>query len=237
MKRTQDFHFKQFSIQHDKVTHKVGTDGVLLGAWVDVSGVKRVLDIGTGSGIIALMIAQRTAATVLIDGVELQKMDATQASENAVRSPWADRVRIHNSPIEDFEPSHQYDLMVSNPPFFVNSTSPPNRERGIARHTKELTFENLFSVTEKLLKHGGRIAVILPAEESKTFCSMAICSGYFIIRTLHVKSRQDKPVERVLMEFSKVERAQLIETLIIHGGGNEWSESYQKLTRDFYLKI
>jgi tRNA1Val (adenine37-N6)-methyltransferase len=237
MKRTQDFHFKKFSIQHDKATHKVGTDGVLLGAWVEVSRATRVLDIGTGSGVIALMIAQRTNPSVLIDGVEIQETDSAQASENVARSPWADRVKIYHTSIENFQTTNQYDLIVSNPPFFVNSSLPPDRERGIARHTKQLNFETLLTVTEKLLIHDGIVAVILPLEESKHFASQASYSGYFLVRALEVKSREGKPIERVLMEFSKIKSLLKIETLAIYNAGNDWSESYRALTRDFYLKF
>jgi tRNA1Val (adenine37-N6)-methyltransferase len=237
MKRTQDFHFKQFSIQHDKAAHKVGTDAVLLGAWVDVSTASRVLDIGTGSGVIALMIAQRTASTALIDAVEIQEADAAQASQNVARSPWADRVKIHHTSIEDFNESNSYDLIVSNPPFFVNSSIPPVRGRGIARHTNELTFESLLVVTKKLLSRDGRLAVILPPEESKIFSSMCVSNGYFLNRTLNVKSRPDKAVERVLMEFSRVEKPLQSKSLTIHDAGNEWSSDYRELTQDFYLKF
>jgi tRNA1Val (adenine37-N6)-methyltransferase len=237
MKRTQDFHFKQFSIQHDKATHKVGTDAVLLGAWVNVSSATRVLDIGTGSGVIALMIAQRTGSSVFIDGVEIQEADAIQASENAARSPWSDRVKIHHTSIEDFNESHSYDLIVSNPPFFVNSSIPPVRARGIARHTNELTFESLLVAVKKLLTNNGSFAVILPLEESKIFSSMSMAEGFLMNRTMAVKSRDDKTVERVLMEFSRVEKSLELKSLTIHDEGNEWSSDYKNLTRDFYLKF
>jgi tRNA1Val (adenine37-N6)-methyltransferase len=237
MKRTQDFHFKQFSIQHDKATHKVGTDGVLLGAWVDVSTPKRILDVGTGSGVIALMIAQRTGSSVLIDGVEIQEADAAQASQNVARSPWANRVRIHHTSIEDFDGFNSYDLIVSNPPFFVNSSMPPIHARGVARHTNELTFESLLIAAKKLLNGDGRLGIILPLEESKIFSSMAVSDGYFLNRTMRVKSRPDKPIERVLMEFSRVEKPLQSESLTIHDEGNDWSEDYQALTREFYSKF
>jgi tRNA1Val (adenine37-N6)-methyltransferase len=237
MKRTQDFHFKQFSIQHDKATHKVGTDGVLLGAWVDVSTAKRILDVGTGSGVIALMIAQRTRSSVLIDGVEIQEADAIQASQNVARSPWANRVKIHHTSVEDFDGFNSYDLIVSNPPFFVNSSMPPVRERGIARHTNELTFDSLLIAAKKLLNINGRLAVILPFEESKILSSMAVSNGCFLNRTMSVKSRAGRPIERVLMEFSRVEKPLQSESLTIHNAGNEWSGAYKALTRDFYLKF
>jgi tRNA1Val (adenine37-N6)-methyltransferase len=237
MKRTQDFHFKQFSIQHDKAAHKVGTDAVLLGAWVDVSMAKRILDVGTGSGVIALMIAQRTGSSVFIDGVEIQETDAIQALQNVARSPWATRVKIRHTSIEDFNESNSYDLIVSNPPFFVNSSMPPVRERGIARHTNELTFESLLIATKRLLNSNGTLVVILPPEESKIFSSMAESDGYFLNRTLHVKSRPDKAVERVLMEFSRVEKPLQSKSLTIHDAGNEWSSDYRELTKDFYLKF
>jgi tRNA1Val (adenine37-N6)-methyltransferase len=145
MRRKGLFQFKQFSVAHDRSTHKIGTDGVLLGAWADVSNVQYILDVGTGTGVIALMMAQRTAGSVLIDAVEIEKEDSEQALQNVLQSPWASRIGVHHTAIQNFSPSRQYDLVISNPPYFVNSWKPPEKKRSQARHTHELSFDELLT--------------------------------------------------------------------------------------------
>src|SRR5687767_8887834 len=125
MKRREDFQFKQFSVAHDRSTHKIGTDGVLLGAWVDVRNAHSILDIGTGTGVIALMLAQRCAGDTCIDAVEMEKEDAAQAKENVARSPWPQKVNVVHAMIQAYTPKAEYDLIVSNPPYFINSFLSP----------------------------------------------------------------------------------------------------------------
>ena len=236
MKRSQDFHFKQFSIKHNNSAHKVGTDAVIVGAWSSVENVNSVLDIGTGSGIIALMIAQRTNQSVIIDAVEIQQADADEAKANVKASAWSDRVFVHHISVDDFFPVHKYDLIISNPPFFVNSLLPPENPRSIARHTKQLTFEMILKTSDRLLNAKGRLVVILPMEESKIFNELASRSGFFQNRRLSVKSRATNPIERVVTEYSKTKKELTEESLVIHDTKNEWSDEYKKLTKDFYLK-
>ncbi|MBI3220006.1 MAG: methyltransferase [Bacteroidetes bacterium] len=216
---------------------KVGTDAVLLGAWVNVAGTRRILDVGTGCGIIALMLAQRTAADVMIEGIEVESIDAAQAMENANHSPWANRVHIHSVALQDYHSPALFDLIVSNPPYFINSQLPPTAHRAKARHTQSLSFEELISHSLRLLTIEGKLAIVLPFEEGNLFQSLAEQHGLFPTSRLAFYSRQGKPQERWLIEFSKTKLPIKEEQLILHGEGETWSDDYQNLTRSFYLKL
>lgn len=238
MKPVRDFVFKNFRVVQTNSTHKVGTDGVLLGAWIDISAAETILDIGTGSGVIALMMAQRSA-TAQIDAIEIQENDATQAHENFRISPWSQRLTLHHCSLQEFKPLHQFDLIVSNPPFFVNSYLPPVAKRSIVRHTGELTFETLIDCVCQLLKPEGRFALILPVKEGEAFVTSAVAKSLHPQRICKFKSRDQKPVERLLIEFSFTRQECIHEqlTLYAHASGEEWSDAYKSLTRGFYLKI
>ena len=173
MKSGSHFHFKKFSVAHDKSTHKVGTDGVLLGAWVSLEEVQRILDVGTGTGVISLMLAQRTPETVTIDAVEIEEDDALQAAENVRQSPWPEKIKVYHKTIQAFSPGKKYDLIISNPPFFVESWLPPEKKRSQARHTEQLSFEELLESATRLLSANGRLAVILPFQEGLQFIESA----------------------------------------------------------------
>jgi tRNA1Val (adenine37-N6)-methyltransferase len=233
----QDFRFKQFAIVQNNATHKVGTDGVLLGAWVDIADARLILDIGTGTGLIALMLAQRSSAYTFIDAVELQVPDAAQARENVSRSPWTDRVTIHCTDIKDFATDKKYDLIVSNPPFFKDSYLPPSSTRATVRHTSDLPFEILIEKGKDLLSSSGRLAVILPANEGNHFMHLCSLKGLHALRVCSFRSRQHKPVERLLMEFSFQAVPMTKEDLVLYDSNGEWSDGYKKMTKEFYLNI
>jgi tRNA1Val (adenine37-N6)-methyltransferase len=242
------FHFKEFSIEDNRCAMKVGTDAVLLGAWVNVKGVKRILDVGTGCGIIALMLAQRTEEDVNIEGIEIEEQDAKLAEENLLETRWCNRVLFHNYSLQNFRSGYKYDLIVSNPPYFINSQLPPAKHRAKARHTDSLSYKELLHHSVRLLKTKGRLAVILPFEEAKLFVLLAKEVGLYVSRQLSFYSRKEKPQERWLFEFS-FHKKELVredtnhgeeikeETLVLHGEGESWSEDYKKLTREFYLKL
>lgn len=236
MKTRGDFHFKKFSISHDRSTHKIGTDGVLLGAWVEIDSAKAILDIGTGSGVIALMLAQRTDTDVRIDAVELQADDVAQARENVLKSPWPTKVSVTHSSIQDFHPQTQFDLIVSNPPYFVNSWLPPDQNRSRARHANELSFIELWDAVSRLLKHNGRFAVVLPFTEGNEFIRLGEAANFYPVRKMTFQSRSNKPIERLLIEFSKIRSEVKSEELLLYKVNEEWTEEYKSLTRDFYLK-
>ncbi len=219
---------------------KVGTDAVLLGAWVNLKGVKRILDVGTGCGIIALMLAQRTdekVKDVNIEGIEIDELSAQQAEENLLETRWCNRVLIHHYPLQTFRSPFKYDLIVSNPPYFNNSQLPPAKHRAKARHTDSLSYQELLDHSLRLLKTKGRLAVILPFEEGKLFASLAKEVGLYISRQLSFYSRKEKPQERWLLEFSFESKKIKEETLVLHGKGESWSEDYKELTKEFYLKL
>ena len=153
------FDFKQFSICQDQCAMKVGTDGVLLGAWAD--GGRRILDIGTGTGIIALMMAQRFPDAA-IDAIEIDHDACRQAAGNIAATPFADRIRIHECPIQHFQPTMRYDVIVSNPPYFINSMKNPDKKRATARHTDTLSPRDLFMAAEKMLDENGIFSIIIP---------------------------------------------------------------------------
>lgn len=230
------FHFKQFSVRHDRSTMKVGTDGVLLGAWVDVTHSKRILDIGTGSGVIALMLAQRTTSDVAIDAVEVEKEDAEQARENVEQSPWPRRVEVFHSSIQNFTSEERYDLIVSNPPYFNNSAKPPDEKRIQARHTTTLPYDVLLHHAKQLLTPNGRLALILPFTEGLAFETLASQYGLRCCRKTAFRTRREKPIERWLMELSAGSCQKIDDEILLYNDGLEWSDDYIRLTRDFYLK-
>jgi tRNA1Val (adenine37-N6)-methyltransferase len=235
MKIARDFRFKKFTVSQDKSTHKVGTDGVLLGAWVNVQNVTTALDVGTGTGVIALMLAQRTPESTIIDAIEIQKDDAEQAKQNVAGSPWNERIYVHHCRAQDFKPEKKYDLIVSNPPYFKNSWLPPSEDRTKVRHTQTLSFEELLATVGKLLKDGGRHAVILPVTEGLEFINLARTFSLYCIRICEFKTRLHKPVERLLLEFARKEAVIHKETVLLYAAGEKWSDEYVKLTGDFYL--
>ena len=214
---------------------KIGTDGVLLGAWVNVNSPTTILDIGTGSGLIALMLAQRSATASLIEAVEVEPKDAQQAKENIAASPWAEKIRIHQTRIQDYASEQLFDLIISNPPFFTNSLLPPSGKRKTARHTIGLPYEDLLISAARLITRGGIFAIILPLKEGLSFISMAQFHGFYPQRQCAVFTREGKSQERWLFEFSTTPGPVIIEKLFLLGKTNERSEDYKKLTEEFYL--
>ena len=217
---------------------KVGTDGVLLGAWVALDGSeRRVLDIGTGTGLIALMLAQR-APQAAITGVDL--IDLGEARSNADRSPWGDRVAFVQQPVQAFE-ADPFDLVVSNPPFFVESLLCPDEGRTTARHAVELPFEELRDAVVHLMSDAGRFALVLPLQEATRFEELS--KGVLrAVRRTEVRTTPRHAAKRVLVEFRKASHAAdlpcLCDELMIGTGEHEcYTEEYRRLTGDFYLKF
>lgn len=226
--------FKKFSIRHDRVGMKVGTDGVLLGAWVTVARVRTILDIGTGSGLIALMMAQRTVETVTIDAVEVAD-DVEQAKENFEGSPWKHRLRIFHTSLQAFKPLAPYDLVVANPPYFIDSLKPPEEKRTVARHTVTLNHEDILLATNRMLHQGSRLGLILPTAEAIAFESIAKKYGLYCIRQCAFRSRPHKTPMRYLLEFS-YQRSPLSKSEIsLYGMDGHPSAEYRSLTGEFYL--
>ena len=229
------FSFKQFAIRQERCAMKVGTDGVLLGAWAPecIAG-GRILDIGTGTGVMAIMAAQRNPSARIV-GVEIDEMSALQARENAEASPWADRVEIVNADIRSYEAAAPFDLVISNPPYFVDSLKSPDSGRTTARHTVSLDFGELMSAVERLLAPDGLFAVIVPAEAA----SRVVASGRLALRRrCDVRSKPSAGPIRTMMEFAAGYcGAPEFSELTIGDGKGGYTAEYVALTRDFYLKF
>lgn len=232
------FHFKQFIVAHDSSTHKVGTDAVLLGGWVNIhESDKFFLDIGTGSGVIALMLAQRAKSGVHIDAIEIHEKDANQATRNVANSPWPEKITVHHTAAQAFVPGKRYDLIVSNPPYFEKSLLPPDRQRSTARHTHALSFSDLLNCVSRLMSPQGKFSTILPSIEALRFKDMAEGIGLFVTRHTNFRSRDHKPIERILLEFSRTQDTVEKTDLTLYADGDTWTEGYRKLTNDFYVRI
>lgn len=222
---------------------KVGTDGVLLGAWCGVAGLTprdAVLDVGCGTGVIALMIAQRCAAG-RIDAVDIDPESAAEASQNFTGSPWMDRLRAYCGAFQSFVPVNgtRYNYIVSNPPYFINSLKNPDRGRTLARHADALPYTDLLEGIGRLLSAEGKFSVVLPAAESEVFEKIAGRQfGFSPVRRLCVRSVPGQEVRRVLSEFSGKESGCETEALVIEAPDRkDFSDEYKKLTGDFYLKF
>lgn len=235
MRNNNIFYFKKFSVQHDQSSMKVGTDGVLLGAWVNVQGKSTLLDIGTGSGVIALMLAQRTLHDATIDAIDISEKDFHQAQKNFQSSPWKEKLASYHSSLQNFNPSRLYDCIVSNPPFFSNSLEPPDERRKKVRHTTTLTFEELILFSIRLMKPDGSLNLILPFTEGNRFIEMAMAQGLYCNRTTYFRTRRGKPVERILMELSFIKTIINSSEILLYEIGNAPSAEYRSLTKDFYL--
>lgn len=219
---------------------KVGTDGVLLGAWSDTTAVGSILDVGTGTGLIAIMLAQR-APEAVIHAVEIDEIACGQAVENMQNSPWATRLTCFNTAIQDFakQHGHEYDLIVSNPPFFSGGTFSSSQDKTSVRHTVKLPHGDLLSAVRSLLSQNGRFCAILPQMEGLRFREMAGNYGIYCSKMVEVLPKVGKPVERLLLQFERsikpIEKSQLV---ISEGDGpNEWTPDYRALTGEYYLKI
>ncbi len=232
------FSFKQFHIEQDQCAMKVGTDGVLLGAWAGVEESDySILDIGTGTGLIALMMAQRAPKAKII-GVEIDNQCAIQARENCEASKWSERVSIVNSAIQDYSPREKFDLILSNPPYFVDSLLSPDVKRSVARHTTTLSFEELARDVARLLNNTGRFCVILPREESLRFDTAANGLLHLWQRT-SVRGKDGGDVKRVMSEYrlSSCEKVTCDEFAVRAAKGGDYTDQYRSLTADFYLKF
>lgn len=214
---------------------KVGTDAVLLGAWSDVGQSKTILDIGSGSGIISLMMAQRSNPDTRIDAVELLKDDAHQSVENIVNSPWPDKISVTNSDIQAFTPSIKYNLIVCNPPFFSNSLLPPVEMRSKVRHNTTLTLDDLIASTIRLLSPHGKLCAILPVNEGELFIKKINIKNLFLNRLTRFFSRSGKPQERSLLEIGFSADSTTEDSLILYQSMDQWTDEYRMLTSEFYL--
>ena len=234
------FQFKQFSINQDKTAMKVGTDGVLLGAWTPTNhNPFSILDIGTGTGLIALMLAQRTAAEQ-IDALEIDEDAYEQAVDNFENAPWSDRLFCFHAGLDEFieEPEDEYDLIVSNPPFYSEDYKTENEQRDLARFQDALPFEDLVEAADLLLSENGILAVIIPYKEESRFIALAKDFELFPIKITRVKGTPTSEIKRSLLAFSRHEIADILtDELVIETDRHLYTTEYISLTKDFYLKM
>ncbi len=232
------FQFKHFKIVQEKSAMKVNTDGVLLGAWTNIEAVKTVLDIGTGTGLIALMIAQRCDAH--ITGVEIEKNAAEEAFENVQNSKWGNRIFIENTSFQHFtvNAKNKFDLIVSNPPFFSNCLKNANPLLSVARHNHMLPFADIINGAVKLLNPTGKLALILPFDLAQDFVAKASVRGLYLNRLTEVLPFPDKLPNRCLMEFGTEQKNfEIVIMSVFNNSKNEYSQEFKNLARDFYLKL
>lgn len=230
------FQFKQFTVWHDRCAMKVGTDGVLLGAWAPVENHKRILDVGAGTGLISLQLAQRNAQAD-ITAIEIDEAAAAQACENVVRSPWADRIHVVCCDFRNFQSETRFDLVVSNPPYFMDALKCPGEQRRLARHTDELNYELLFHRSANLLQEQGSVSIIIPAEVEKNVIDTAWKYKLFPHSRLRVYTKPGKPCRRVLFSFGFGEKECADKELCIETVHHQYTSQYIALTKDFYLKM
>ncbi|MEO8762022.1 MAG: methyltransferase [Bacteroidia bacterium] len=233
----QTFVFKKFSIHQHKSAHKVGTDAVLIGSWATVTNAKTILDIGTGTGIIALMMAQKSNAQ--IDAIDIEQGSFEQANENVSHSIWADRIKVYQKSLQDFANSvnKKYDAIITNPPYFVDSSKAPDEERNHARHTDTLTFIDLILGVKKLLNDKGLFYIILPTKEANDFTVLAEKNNFYLVKMLRVKTKSTNDLEkRHIMLFKFTQEVLQEEILSIENEGrHNYTDEYKQLTGDFYL--
>lgn len=229
------FQFKQFFVSHDQCAMKVGTDGVLLGSWCAVQQVSSILDAGTGTGLVSLMLAQRSAAQIV--AVEIDEQAAGQALENVQQSPWSDRVSVVCADFLDYTPNQLFDLIVSNPPYFENSLQAPDEKRTKARHTNRLNYQTLLAKATQMLTPGGRICLILPYDKDELMDSLARENALFISRKCYVKPTPQSEIKRLLIEFSNTPCPLELSELVIETARHQYTTDYIGLTKDFYLKM
>jgi len=237
----QFFHFKQFSIQQDRCAMKVGTDGVLIGAWVNLSDCdgSNMLDIGTGSGVIALMLAQR-CKTAHIEAIEIDKEAASQAEGNASSSIFASRINVKNVSLSDYTQNCNlhFKRIVSNPPYFKDSLKCPDNQRSLARHSDTLSIQSLISNSAEMLAPDGHLALILPFSQKEILLQTAKEYKLFPVRITDVCSREGLQPKRILTELSKKESETIeINQLVIEISPLHFTSEYIQLTKDFYLKM
>jgi tRNA1Val (adenine37-N6)-methyltransferase len=234
------FQFKQFSIEQDRCAMKIGTDGVLLGAWTPIeNNPSSILDIGTGTGIIALMLAQRSHAEQ-IDALEIDEEAYEQSVDNFENSPWSDRLFCFHAGLDEFveEPEDEYDLIVSNPPFYIEDYKTESKQRDMARFQDAMPFEDLIEAAALLLSENGIFSVIIPFKEEEAFLDLAKEYELYPLKITRVKGTPTTEIKRSLLAFTRNESLDLvIDKLTIETARHIYTSEYIELTKEFYLKM
>ena len=235
-----NFKFKQFAVEQDRCAMKIGTDGVLLGAWAPISNNPfSILDIGAGTGIIALMLAQRSNAEQ-IDALEINEDAYEQATDNFENSPWSDRLFCYHAGLDEFveEPEDEYDIIVSNPPFYTEDYKTENEQRDLARFADAMPFEELIEAAALLLSENGIFSAIIPFKEEESFLAIANEYELYPFKITRVKGTPSTEIKRSLLAFSRKEVIHFpIDELIIETTRHVYTPEYIDLTKDFYFKM
>jgi tRNA1Val (adenine37-N6)-methyltransferase len=231
------FRFRQFTIHQDKCAMKVGTDAVLLGSWIRPGLSRHILDIGTGTGLLALMLAQKSIAG--IDAIDIDEGAYFQATENTRISPWYSRIYIFHESFQSFigMTRKKYDLIVTNPPYFHHAPKPFTESRIHARHDDQLTFIELVDGVKKLPSPEGRFYLILPFKEGMEFMDLAQSNGLYCQQLLRVRTKADKQEKRLMMEFKTEFGIPSDEEIIIHNEDYSFTDQYIRLTKEYYIEL
>lgn len=233
------FRFQHFSVTNERSAMKVNTDGVLLGAAMTIMPHdRRMLDVGTGTGTIALMAAQRRDGDVMIDAIDIDEPSATEAEMNFRQSPWADSLRAYNLPLDQFasSSSERYDLIFSNPPYFEDSLTAPDERKSTARHTSDgLSYRDIFEFAKDRLTENGRVSLVLPADQEAALCRYARMCGLHLFRILRIRTVPRKAPSRIIAEFSSARTESPVDEILTIQSEGKYTQEYLSLTRDFYL--
>ena len=228
------FRFKQFTIIQERSALKVGTDAVLLGSWTSATDTQHILDIGTGTGILAIMLAQKSSAQV--DAIDIDEASCAEATENVLSTPWQGRISVIHQPLQEYAKScaTRYDLIVSNPPYFDDGSGNSENARTNAKHTSTLSYSELLTGVVTLLTDKGRFCIILPGRESNAFRELAQASGLHCHKKVKVFTRAGKPEKRVLMELLRDTDTFTETELVMQDENLKNTNEYIELTKDFY---
>lgn len=238
MARNSSFRFKNFTVQQDKCAMKVCTDACVLGAWADITDADYILDIGAGTGLLSLMVAQRNSYGI-IDAVEIDAEAFYQAGENVENSPFHDRINLFHSAVQEFTSEHKYDVIITNPPFFQSDLLSPLDKKNIAHHAKSLDFAELLTAIDTLLSDTGKFNILFPVDEGKQFLTKALESDWILSRKMTLFHQEGKKAFRQLMTFQRIEPVHSLditqELYIYEPDGTTYTQSFKALLKDFYM--
>ena len=233
-KNYKPFEFKEFTIHQNNAAMKIGTDGILLGAWADLSDKKKGIDIGSGTGVISIMLCQRNEI-LEIDSIEVSERAVVDAKKNIKNCKWNKRIKLKHADLKLFSTENKYDLIISNPPYFKKSLKPKDLDRLKARHEESLNYKDVLNFSEKHLLKNGTINLILPIDQKQEVIEYAEKFGLYVNKECIVFPKPNKNPHRLLIELSKTKKTLESQSLIIENDGrHNYTDNYKKLTREFY---
>jgi tRNA1Val (adenine37-N6)-methyltransferase len=230
------FRFKQFAVALDKCAMKVNTDGTLLGAWTDPAGAATILDIGTGTGVLAMMMAQKNQVAI-VDAIDIDEAACIQAGENFLECPWHSRLAVKHVPLQDFVSDLAYDVIISNPPYFIDDSNGLDQRKNFAKHSVTMTYDDLISGVDRLMAADGRAYVVLPVFNLPVFQQIAERASLYITRRADVIAVKGKTPYVTLIRLERAQREFQIDTIQIQDANGVFTNQYRELTKDFYLKF